>query len=161
MRIKRISKWLSNSELNSHLKDENILGWLLEEGSITQRISANSDFRLEVIKDELGFVKLEEYRAIQVFPQPIRIREVRLYGNEKPIVYAKSIIPFLTSRYGYPDLGTIGGKPLGELIFQSELFINNGIHFAQFKISEREAIWGRRTNYLVNKHPFSIMELFL
>ena len=34
MHAKRISKWLSESELKIHLNDQSILQWLLEDGSI-------------------------------------------------------------------------------------------------------------------------------
>ncbi|MDB9783999.1 chorismate lyase, partial [Gammaproteobacteria bacterium] len=68
---------------------------------------------------------------------------------------------FLTSRYGYPELGAIGSKPLGELIFQSELFVKQSCKFAKFTFNKKDAVWGRRTNYLVNEYPFSIMEVFL
>jgi hypothetical protein len=54
MQVKRIDKWLSSAELNSQLKDKNILDWLNETGSITQRISAQSNFKLEIIEDSLG-----------------------------------------------------------------------------------------------------------
>jgi chorismate-pyruvate lyase len=89
------------------------------------------------------------------------VREVRLFKDNKAVVFAKSVIPFLTSRYGYPELGAIGGKPLGELIFQSELFIKQSCKFAKFTFNKKEFVWGRRINYLVNGYPFSIMEVFL
>ena len=161
MRVKRMSKWLSESELKTYLNSESILQWLLEDGSITQKIAADGAFRLEVIKDGLGLASLEDYQAIDVFPQPIRIREVRLFRDDQAVVYAKSIIPFRTSRFGYPDLGAIGSKPLGELIFQSDLFIKQNCKFAKFSFEDKETVWGRRSNYLVNGYPFSIMEVFL
>ena len=161
MRVKRISKWLSESELTIHLIDENILQWLFENESITQKISADGVFKLEVMKDGIGWASLDDYRAINIFPRPIRIREVRLLRDNQAVVYAKSIIPVLTSRYGYPGLEAVGSQPLGELIFQSELFLKQGCKFAKFTFNNQDTFWGRRTNYLVNKYPFSIMEVFL
>ena len=78
-----------------------------------------------------------------------------------PLVYARSIIPNLTSSKGYPGLGTIGSKPLGDLLFQSELFIKTRREFAQFETSFEDVIWGRRTHYLVQGYPLSVMEVFL
>ena len=49
-----------------------------------------------------------------------------LFGNSSPLVYARSIIPNLTSSKGYPGLGSIGTKPLGDLLFQSKLFVKIG-----------------------------------
>ena len=50
MQAKRINKWLNSSELKSSLKEQNILDWLNEEGSITASISSVFKFKLEFFK---------------------------------------------------------------------------------------------------------------
>ena len=161
MQAKRINNWLSDSQLKTHLKKQNILEWLNEEGSITAKISSDSKFKLEILSDDLGIAEDEEYLALDIASEEVRIREVVLYGDLVPLVYARSIIPSLTSSKGYPGLGTIGSKPLGDLLFQSELFIKTRREFAQFETSSKEVIWGRRTHYLVRGYPLSVMEVFL
>ena len=161
MQAKRINNWLSDSQLKTHLKKQNILEWLNEEGSITAKISSESKFKLEILSDDLGIAEDEEYLALDIASEEVRIREVVLYGDLVPLVYARSIIPNLTSSKGYPGLGTIGSKPLGDLLFQSELFIKTRREFAQFETSSEEVIWGRRTHYLVQGYPLSVMEVFL
>ena len=94
-------------------------------------------------------------------PEEVRIREVLLYGNLLPMVYARSIIPNLTSSKGYPGLGSIGTKPLGDLIFQSKLFVKTNREFAEFTMADKSIVWGRRTHYLVRDCPLSVMEVFL
>ena len=161
MQAKRINNWLSDSQLKTHLKKQNILEWLNEEGSITAKISSDSKFKLEILSDDLGIAEDEEYLALDIASEEVRIREVVLYGDLVPLVYARSIIPNLTSSKGYPGLGTIGSKPLGDLLFQSALFIKTRREFAQFETSSGEVIWGRRTHYLVRGYPLSVMEVFL
>ena len=161
MQAKRINNWLSDSQLKTHLKKQNILEWLNEEGSITAKISSDSKFKLEILSDDLGIAEDEEYLALDITSEEVRIREVVLYGDLVPLVYARSIIPNLTSSKGYPGLGTIGSKPLGDLLFQSALFIKTRREFAQFETSSKEVIWGRRTHYLVQGYPLSVMEVFL
>ena len=161
MQAKRINNWLSDSQLKTHLKKQNILEWLNEEGSITAKISSESKFKLEILSDDLGIAEDEEYLALDIASEEVRIREVVLYGDLVPLVYARSIIPNLTSSKGYPGLGTIGSKPLGDLLFQSALFIKTRREFAQFETSSKEVIWGRRTHYLVQGYPLSVMEVFL
>ena len=63
MQAKRINNWLNASELKSSLKNQNILDWLNEDGSITARISSNAKFKLEVLSDDLGVAEDEEYVA--------------------------------------------------------------------------------------------------
>ena len=161
MQAKRINNWLSDSQLKTHLKKQNILEWLNEEGSITAKISSESKFKLEILSDDLGIAEDEEYLALDIASEEVRIREVVLYGDLVPLVYARSIIPSLTSSKGYPGLGTIGSKPLGDLLFQSKLFIKTRREFAQFETSSKEVVWGRRTHYLVQGYPLSVMEVFL
>ena len=162
MRTKRIGKWLLEPELRMHLNNAEDLSWLLEDGSITQKISGMAIFQLEIIRDQLGLASMNEYWALGLFPQPVRVREVILSGNNQPMVYAKSIIPFSTSSKGYPELEKIGSKPLGDLIFTSDLFIKESRMFAPFiKHGDPSKVWGRKTNYSVQGYPFSIMEVFL
>ena len=84
-----------------------------------------------------------------------------LYGNSVPIVFARSIIPKLVSTKGYPGLGSIGSKPLGDLIFESDLFVKTHREFAEFRNADSKKIWGRRTQFQVKGYPLSIMEVFL
>ena len=161
MQVKRIDKWLNAKELSDDLTKKNILDWLEEEGSITARISSHAEFKLEILNDDFGVAEAEEYIALEIPPEEVRIREVVLYGDLVPLVYARSIIPELTASKGYPGLGTIGSKPLGDLLFQSELFIKIRREFAKFHTSSKEVVWGRRTHYLVRGYPLSVMEVFL
>ena len=161
MQAKRINNWLNNAQLKSCLKKQNILEWLNEEGSITAKISSDSKFKLKILSDDIGNAEDEEYLALNIPSQKVRIREVILYGDLVPLVYARSIIPNQTSSKGYPGLGSIGSKPLGDLLFQSELFIKTNREFAQFQTPDKEVIWGRRTHYLVRGYPLSVMEVFL
>ena len=161
MQAKRINNWLNNTQLKSCLKKQNILEWLNEEGSITAKISSDSKFKLKILSDDVGNAEDEEYSALNIPSQKVRIREVILYGDLVPLVYARSIIPNQTSSKGYPGLGSIGSKPLGDLLFQSQLFIKTHREFAQFQSSDKEVVWGRRTHYMVRGYPFSAMDVLL
>ena len=161
MQLTRKNKWLNSSELRLRLKEQSILDWLNEEHSITKKISSKAEFKLEILQDDIGIAADDEYAALKMSPEKVRIREVLLYGNLLPLVYARSIIPNITSSKGYPGLGTIGAKPLGDLIFQSKLFIKTKREFAEFNVADKRTVWGRRTHYLVRDCPLSVMEVFL
>ena len=108
MQPKRINKWLNQSDLLSQTDNKKILSWLNEEGSITKRISSKTNFKLEILQDDIGNAQEEEYKALNIIPEEVRIREVILYGNSVALVFARSIIPKLASTKGYPGLGSIG-----------------------------------------------------
>ena len=161
MQVTRKGDWLTGGALQPHLKDQKILSWLHEDGSITSRIAASAEFKLEIISDSLGVAEPEEYQILDIDAGEVRIREVLLYADQKPVVYAKSIIPPKTSSHGYADLGKIDKQPLGDLIFKSELFIRTNRIFAIFETVDGKSVWGRSTQFLVRDYPFSIMEVFL
>ena len=100
MQVKRIDKWLNAKELSDGLTKKNILDWLEEEGSITARISSHAEFKLEILNDDIGVAEDEEYIALEIPSEEVRIREVVLYGDLVPLVYARSIIPELTATKG-------------------------------------------------------------
>ena len=147
--------------MTEQVSDQNILSWLLEEESITRRISSKAAFRLQILFDSLGLADEEEYTFLNLEESPIRIREVRLYGDEEPLVFARSVIPELTSRKGFPGLGTLGSSPLGDLLFQSDDFIQTKRWFAPFHNVEKKVVWGRLTRYKVQGYPLIVMEVFL
>ena len=90
----------------------------------------------------------------------IKVREVILLGNKVPKVYAKSLIPVHTVEEGFSKLGSLGTKPLGDILFEKDIFNKVDVLYSTFK-HEVNIFWGRKTKYLVKNLPFSVMEIFL
>ena len=160
MKLKQISKWVSCEEMNIQLKNEIIKSWLLEEGPITNRIKSSEKFELKLLRDDLGNVNKLDRLFLGHLSGDIKIREVILYGNENPRVYAKSIIPIETINQGLSKLGELGTKPLGDILFEKNIFKKKNTIFAKFKY-KKNIFWGRKTKYNVKNNPFSVMEVFL
>ena len=146
-----IERELTNAEIKS---------WLLEQGPITKRIKSMKEFRLELIQDELSDVNEDEILFLNIHTKEIRVREVILYGNENPMVFARTIIPIATIEKGLKELGTLGNKPLGDILFEKDIFSKNDIVFATF-YDGKSLFWGRKIKYTVKDQPFSVMEVFL
>ena len=117
-------------------------------------------FRLELIQDELSEVKEDEILFLTTDDESIRVREVILYGNDTPMVFARTIIPNTTINKGLKELGEIGNKPLGDILFEKNIFSKENIVFATFK-DGKSIFWGRKIKYSVKNQPFSVMEVFL
>ena len=64
MQLTRKNKWLNSSELKHHLKEQRILDWLNEEYSITKKISSKAEFKLEILRDDIGIA--EELSLIHI-----------------------------------------------------------------------------------------------
>ena len=150
----------SYEAIEHELTNAEIKSWLLEQGPITKRIKSMKEFRLELIQDELSDVNEDEILFLNIHTKEIRVREVILYGNENPMVFARTIIPIATIEKGLKELGTLGNKPLGDILFEKDIFSKNDIVFATF-YDGKSLFWGRKIKYTVKDQPFSVMEVFL
>ena len=160
MKLKQISQWISYEAMNAQLKSKIIKSWLLEEGPITKRIESNEKFELKLLRDDLGNVNKLDRSFLGHLNGDMKIREVILYGNQNPRVYAQSIIPVETINQGLSKLGKLGTKPLGDILFEKKIFTKENTIFAKFK-DGKNIFWGRKTKYNVKNKPFSVMEVFL
>ena len=160
MKLKQISPWISFEKMTILLANENIKSWLIEKGPITKRIKSEESFKLNLIKDEISAVDDSEKKFLEETSDNIKVREVILLGNNIPRVYAKSLIPIRTIENGFSRLGELGTKPLGDILFEKEIFEKTDVVYAQFQ--DKDSIfWGRKTKYIVKNMPLSVMEVFL
>ena len=160
MKLKQISSWDSYQSVMLQITNDEIKSWLLEEGPITKRIKSNKEFKLKLIQDEVSAVDESEKQFINYNSTNIRVREVLLFGDEIPMVFARTIIPISTIEEGLADLGTLGNKPLGDILFEKDVFLKEDVLYASF-MNEDKLFWGRKRKYSVKGYPFSVMEVFL
>ena len=160
MKLKQISSWIPFEKMDGLLVNKNIKSWLVEKGPITKRIKSEESFQLNLLKDEISYVEDVEKEFLDVISNNIKVREVILMGNNIPRVYAKSLIPIRTIDEGFSKLGKLGTKPLGDILFEKEIFKKTDMVYAQFQ-NKDSIFWGRKTKYLVKNMPLSVMEVFL
>lgn len=160
MKLKQITPWMTSRNMSRLIKSQNIKSWLLEKGPITKRISKNYEFELNLLKDDIASINQEERDFLCHDGRDIKVREVILLGDRSPLVYAKSLIPCATIKYGFAKLGKLGTKPLGDILFEKEIFFKTNVIYAEFSYNENN-FWGRKTRYLVKDLPLSVMEVFL
>jgi len=160
MKLKQKSSWITYEEMMKLVDSDYIKSWLIESGPITKRISDNEDFELNLIRDEVDEVDERDKKYLGNITGDIKVREVILLGNKVPKVYAKSLIPVHTVEEGFSKLGSLGTKPLGDILFEKNIFKKVDVLYSTFK-HEVNIFWGRKTKYLVKNLPFSVMEIFL
>ena len=159
MKFNKLTLWTSQMgslEINS----KEILSWLNESGSITSRIKSFSKFKLKLLRDGPGKVDEIEDDLIIANYQENNIREVVLYSDEKPLIYAKSIIPIETINLGLGVLGNLKENPLGDILFSDPKIKKKYMLFARFE-SNKKIFFGRKGIYSVKGYPFSVCEIFL
>ena len=132
MKFNKLTSWVSETK-SLEIHSNEILSWLNEPGSITSRIKSFSNFRLKLLKDGPGEVDATEDDLIISNYEENNIREVVLYSDEEPLIYAKSIIPLETIRLGLDVLGNLKENPLGDILFSNTEIKKKYMLFAKFQ----------------------------
>ena len=159
MQFNKLTSWMSETK-SLEVKNKEILSWLNESGSITSRIKSFSDFKLKLLRDSPGEVDAAVDDLIISNYKENNIREVLLYSDEEPLIYAKSIIPLETIRLGLGVLGNLKENPLGDILFSNPEIKKKYMLFAKFE-SNKKIFYGRKGIYTVKGFPFSVCEIFL
>jgi len=132
---------------------EKALFWIRDDQSLTQKLKNRyPDFRVEVDKQE----QLEIYKhEINLLGNEGRfiVREVFLYGDNEPVVFARSVIP---KNPITESIMEIGNKPLGEILFTDPNILREPI-----EITFQNDIWGRRSVFVMNNNRILVSEFFL
>ena len=147
------------SKLNWHNIDyfddipEEVLFWIRDDQSLTQKLKKKyHDFRVEVYRqDELEIYKHEINQLGN--EEKFIVREVFLYGDNQPVVFARSVIPKNTKT---DSIMKIGNKPLGEILFTNPNTLREPI-----EITFHNDVWGRRSIFIMNNSRILISEFFL
>ena len=103
---------------------------------------------------------MDHLNFINCTSNEIKLREVILFCNDEPIVFAQTIIPVETISNGLEQLGNLGNKPLGDILFEKDIFTKDKVVYALFE-NASSLYWGRKAKYLVKGYKFSVMEIFL
>ena len=160
MKPVQISSWKKFEVMNNELQNETIRSWLLEDGPITDRIKLKNKFKLKLLKDEVSNIDSSDEDFLGNISGCVKVREVILMADNVPKVFARSLIPEITIEHGLSKLGSLGSTPLGDILFEKEIFKKIEVLFSKF-IVNKEIFWGRKTKYSVKNLPISVMEVFL
>jgi chorismate--pyruvate lyase len=156
------------TELTQNEKD-----WLLEPNSLTAKLKQyGRDFKVQVLSESEFTLSVEQQHLLDSqFEKGIN-REVLLWCNAQPMVYAQSWLP-ITKGMKQQALLTLGNKPLGDVIFQHPDLRRTEIEVARFdenhpvqQLIEQPALnlqslWGRRSVFSLAQNRFLVAELFL
>ena len=153
---------------------QHLAGWLLEPGSLTQRLKETFDepFSVSLIDQGLNAALLSDARCLNhPTDQYALIREVFLNIGNTTAVFARSTLP-KNAAFKLQGLTRLGNKPLGEIIFSYPDLQRVKLEFAKVAVSQLSPmmqekllgcsyIWGRRNSYQIHGCTFLVSEFFL
>jgi len=156
------------------IPDATLRNWLLDTGSLTERLESYcQDFRVQVLGQQHSEVSIEESQQLTAYSSATavtkwQVREVILWCNNQPWVFARSIIPEQMCQSEFVDLGN---QPLGKLIFNDPRFIRMPFKITQInqnhsiisalKLPCKQSLWARRSVFQFGGLAMSVAELFL
>ena len=150
--------------------------WLRDRGSLTQRIQQRcAHFAVQGVRSGLARIALDEAALLGVAsPHLAWSREVFLYADGIPVVFAHSACARQHLRGAWSAVGGLGNKPLGALLFAHPLVERRPLHYRALRgahpLYQRAAavlghppgrLWARRSLFYLHGAPLLVTEVFL
>jgi chorismate--pyruvate lyase len=150
--------------------------WLVDNGSLTQRLKACCHhFSVEHVRQRWARPLPDEAMLLELRPhERALLREVALFCDGTQAVFAHSVLPRRSLRGAWHNLGRLGSKPLGAALFANPHVVRTPLAFR--KLLPRHALyaravahldmrppclWARRSVFMLHNAPILVTEVFL
>jgi len=150
--------------------------WLHDRGSLTQRIQQRcKNFAVHGVRSGLARIARDESALLGIAPQQLAwSREVFLYADGQPVVFAHSALAREHLHGAWPAVRTLGSNPLGALLFAHPLVERKPLHYralpnthalyqraAKVLTGPPDRLWARRSLFYLHDAPLLVTEVFL
>ncbi|MES2300244.1 MAG: chorismate lyase [Pseudomonadota bacterium] len=152
-------------------------GWLTGDGSLTARLIASSSaFRVQRLHQHTALCLPDEAHAIGM-QRPGRVweREVLLRCDERPVVFAHTVVPMSASAADWPLFSALGERSLGSTLFGDPKVARGALEFARIRAghpllararavlgaSTASVLYARRCLYRRRQGTLLVTEVFL
>jgi chorismate--pyruvate lyase len=151
--------------------------WLLDPASLTERIicSCRGAFRVQVLDQAWRRPLPSETQALALKPgRRAWVRQVRLFCDRSPWVYARTVIPPSTLTGAQRRLARLRSRSLGAVLFADPSMRRGPMEVARLApgdalyalatrdLKKRPAeVWGRRAVFRLRDKPLLVSEMFL
>ncbi len=156
----RSAKWYS---VQAWALEQTLHGaWLLESESLSRRLAQHCQhFTVTVLAQTIisnGHLSVIERQLVG--ESDCLEREVILYGDQQPWVFARTLIPMTTISGKEQDLVDLGNRPLGYRVFNDKNSRRDALEVANLG-TQQQPRWARRSRLWINEKPMLVAELFL
>lgn len=156
--------------------DAGLAHWLRDRGSLTLRIQQRCErFAVHGVRSGLARIALDEAALLGVAPPHLAwSREVFLYADGRPVVFAHSACARQHLRGAWSAVRGLGNRPLGALLFAHPLVERKPLHYKALRgthpLYRRAAavlghppdrLWARRSLFYLHGAPLLVTEVFL
>jgi chorismate--pyruvate lyase len=161
--------WLPEHELAQVTHHPEAASWLLERGSLTQRLREHwGDAAVQLLDEGLTTPLPHETQRLGLPPDAHAwVRCVRLVCGGQPRVYARTVIPGWTPHNPWAQVQRLGQQPLGELLFRlpdlqrSAFEWNADASWPQLPGTQAARSLARRCVFIRDNAPLLLTEVFV
>ena len=170
--MKSKQRWYRRHQLFNQSVQPSLLPWLFDASSLTARLIdlCGDDFSVRVISQRWQLLDAEEASAMSLSDvRSALVRQVLLCCGDRPLVYARTVIPVTTIKGAQRRYANMGNRPLGAMLFadrtmrreEVQVAVLPASHEANQFIKADEPVWGRRSVFRVADKPLLVSEYFL
>ena len=156
--------------------DARLRRWLLDRGSLTQRIQQRSRrFAVELRRSSRGRANRDERGLVGATGRPqCAVREVVLYGDGCAVVFAHSIADARALDGAWRLLRGLGSRPLGAALFADPRVVRRPLRFRRVRAGHElhagagralgtppPQLWARRSLFEFRGARLLVTEVFL
>lgn len=161
--------WLSASQLQP-LPAAAIQAWLFNQDSLTRRLTALSQNGFSVTPLQEGWQPLRRDECALLGAADGSegwVREVYLRGHGQPWVFARSVATRSALEGAGLNLGELGSRSLGELLFSDSAFDRGELQACRYPANwlpaevRAEQLWARRSCFSRGALGVVVAEVFL
>lgn len=153
-----------------------IAKWLLFPGSFTKRVQnfiKNEKMHIHVLREDLEIAKRSSYEFLLFNCRYIYAREIQIFLGSHLAMYARSVIPKDGMLIYKRQFRGLGRRPLGNMLFSSDVFTRSPFEIAKIMPSEQEFhlalssktpqphfLWARRSVFSIQQEFLLLNEVF-
>ncbi len=172
-----MKSWTRWHRPQRRLMPAELISWLTDSGSLTQRLRAHNknDFSVQILSTHWMKPLPDECLSLDIpLTEMAYQREVRLMNGERANVYARTVIPLNTFQAMKQRFNSLGNRPLGDLLFTDPSVKRGSIQIACLKPGQwlyemalleesfrPECLWGRRSHFYISDKQILVNEIFL
>lgn len=169
--------WYFTRELRHGFVPAGMTDWLFDPGSLTARLirACPGRFHVQVLSQIWRAPLHNEIKRLGMRQRQMSlIREVYLYCDDQPWVFARTVIPRKTLTGKQRHLANLGSRSLGSVLFADPHMRRDEIEVASLHATEQlyhkavaalsttpASVWGRRSVFYLKNKPLLVSEIFL
>ena len=169
--------WIPAARLTRSRIPPDLLPWLLDSGSLTQRLIAAcpGQFAVRLVGQQRTRPLREEAAALALAAGvQALVRQVQLHCDARPWVLARTVIPLTTLTGPRRRLTRLGNRSLGATLFSDPTMSRDPVEvtrlvagsplYSAITASMQQPpaeLWGRRSVFRLGGRPLLVSEFFL